>query len=590
MDRETEVSRKGRLEMGTYLGYGKQMGGWVVATISLALVLMQASRTLTDWWLAVWVSHLAADPENPKLEMYLSIYLALGVFNVLATVVRAFSFAYGGVVAARNVHSNLVTNVVSRASRAFLAANPVGRILNRFSDDTWAVDDSLPFTLNIFVANAVGLLGALGVVIAVVPLFGTVLVGVLVLYYALAYVYRKSSRELKRVLVVSRSPLYEHVDQIVKGALAIRSWGPHAVAQEKADLDRALRENVRAGYAELIAAQWLAVCVQSLGVLVVGSVALFAVDRYIPHASSVGEGGSTEHAVHSAGLVGLVLTYALPVSGLLNGLLNTGTETEKEFVSVERVFEYSRTEHPCTGEEGSGGVERVVTEDGSVCLTGVSAWYGDGDRDRGREVLSGIQVEIGGGESVLLKGRTGCGKSTLVNVIARGGVEGNDLMVDVTGPDGVLAGPDPSRIRVVTQDVVMFEGESVAFNLDPMSPPGDPRFPAVLASVGLQDVDPSVCVDSLGAAGRQRVALARVLLEDGEDGEGGRRVELVCLDEPGSSALEGSQHVARMAREALDPRVTLVVIAHDRAHIGGLALQPLGVGMMWDRVIDVSNL
>lgn len=39
----------------------------------------------------------------------------------------------------------------------------------------------------------------------------------------------------------------------------------------------------------------------------------------------------------SAGLVGLGLSYALPIVELLNGLLATFTETEKEMVAVERV-------------------------------------------------------------------------------------------------------------------------------------------------------------------------------------------------------------------------------------------------------------
>ena len=40
------------------------------------------------------------------------------------------------------------------------------------------------------------------------------------------------------------------------------------------------------------------------------------------------------------GLVGLAISYALSITGLLSGLVNFFTETEKEMVSVERVLEY----------------------------------------------------------------------------------------------------------------------------------------------------------------------------------------------------------------------------------------------------------
>lgn len=39
--------------------------------------------------------------------------------------------------------------------------------------------------------------------------------------------------------------------------------------------------------------------------------------------------------------MGLSLSYALPLTGLLNGLLTSSSETEQEMVSVERILEYS---------------------------------------------------------------------------------------------------------------------------------------------------------------------------------------------------------------------------------------------------------
>jgi len=50
------------------------------------------------------------------------------------------------------MHNKLLGSILS-TSVLFFDQNPVGRILNRFSGDIFAIDGSLPFVLNIFLAN-----------------------------------------------------------------------------------------------------------------------------------------------------------------------------------------------------------------------------------------------------------------------------------------------------------------------------------------------------------------------------------------------------------------------------------------------------
>lgn len=51
--------------------------------------------------------------------------------------------------------------LVKKAKFQFFDVTPLGRILNRFSSDTYTIDDSLPFIMNILLAQLAGLIGKL---------------------------------------------------------------------------------------------------------------------------------------------------------------------------------------------------------------------------------------------------------------------------------------------------------------------------------------------------------------------------------------------------------------------------------------------
>lgn len=136
----------------------------------------------------IFSAHLCSF-KNLPVQIILAMF---GIINSLFTLGRAFSFAFGGLRAAIHIHASLLENIIS-APICFFDQNPSGRILNRFgilfirsplvfskhrkiemslglgnalwtsrlSSDLYTVDDSLPFILNIFVANFFSLFGTL---------------------------------------------------------------------------------------------------------------------------------------------------------------------------------------------------------------------------------------------------------------------------------------------------------------------------------------------------------------------------------------------------------------------------------------------
>lgn len=117
------------------------------------------------------------------------------------------------------------SHLFSQAPVTFFDSTPTGRVLNRFSSDVACADDSLPFILNILLANAAGLLGLLAVLGFSLPWLLLLLPPLSIIYYRVQSHYRASSRELRRLGSLSLSPLYTHLADTLAGLPVLRAAG-----------------------------------------------------------------------------------------------------------------------------------------------------------------------------------------------------------------------------------------------------------------------------------------------------------------------------------------------------------------------------
>ena len=233
-------------------------------------------------------------------------------------------------------------STIMKAQTFFFDSTPLGRILNRFSSDLYTVDDSLPFILNIFLAQLFGLFGPIVVCAYSVPWIALVLVPLAFIYFDVQKRYRPGSRDLKRISSVSLSPIYAHFSETLSGLSTIRAMKAvnrfklenEQVSllfnsfQKKLTIDfQKLEANQKAQYSSIVAAKWLGMRLQLIGCAVTTGIAVISIVEH--HFDSI-----------DPGYVGLAISYALGINANLSGLISSFTETEKELVAVERCFDY----------------------------------------------------------------------------------------------------------------------------------------------------------------------------------------------------------------------------------------------------------
>lgn len=516
-----ETRQQGTIEwrcLSTYLSY---IGGVTLALVLLSLVLMQGTRNLTDVSLAHW----AAGTRSPRqLLVYLGV---LGAANSFFTLTRAFSFAYAGLRAARGLFAE-VLGAVTHTRLVFFERNPLGRVLNRFTSDTSTVDSSVPFISNILLAQLLGLLGTLSVLLYANPWFAALLLPLSCIYRVLLARYRSLSRQFRRLDAVTRSPIHSNFTQAVDGGVTLRAYS--AQARFLDEQEDSLTDSQQVLYLSTGFGKWLDLRLELVSVSVVAFVALSA--------TVSSRGASPE-------LVGLALTYALPILGALNAVISAFTETEKELVSVERVVEYLDLPPEPQGTHPAKGPGRIEFRD-------VSLRY----RPDLPLALDGVSFIVEPGQHWGIVGRTGSGKSSLLEALLglRDGVQGA-VLLDGVPVEEVLG--LQTAICVIPQHPLVFTG-SLRDNLDPLGQHPDDRVLDACQRCGVrvdQGLDQHLEAEASGRSRgeTQLLALARALLS-------GARV--LCLDEA-TSALDPATDalVQRVLRQEF-AQTTLLVIAH----------------------------
>ena len=194
--------------------------GWLhyVDYISLLIVAIMVSP-------AVWLAYITKKQQTDQNHSTdLAVYGCLVGAAFVFACIRAYAFLLASLRCSERLHDKMVKATV-QAPLLFFDTNPVGRILNRFSKDIGCMDELLPkvfltslqHILFVLAAVLVPAVANFWVILIIAPL---TLMGVYIVKQ-----YLKSSRELKRLQSICRSPVFSHISDTLNGLDTIRTRG-----------------------------------------------------------------------------------------------------------------------------------------------------------------------------------------------------------------------------------------------------------------------------------------------------------------------------------------------------------------------------
>ncbi|XP_060771637.1 ATP-binding cassette sub-family C member 2-like [Neoarius graeffei] len=542
---EKETMETGKVKFSVYLQY-LRASGWVFTTTFITIYFLQNIVFIgQNIWLSDWTNDALKYPNGSSYpghvrDMRIGVFGALGVAQSILVFLGALLQADGAVRASRILHTRLLSSIL-RAPMVFFDTTPSGRVVNRFAKDILTVDEMIPMSFRSWILCLFGVLGTLFVICLATPLFTAVIVPLTLVYYFVQRFYVATSRQLRRLDSVSRSPIYSHFGETVAGLSVIRAYRHQErfLEHNKVTIDN----NLKSVYPWIISNRWLAIRLEFLGYLVVFFPALFAV--------------ISQDSLDS-GIVGLSISYALNVTQTLNWLVRMTSELETNIVAVERVSEYTEIEN-----EAPWLTDKCPPNDwpnvGKIRFEDYKVRY----RPELALVLHGITCNIENTEKIGIVGRTGAGKSSLTNCLFRI-IEAAEGRIMIDGIDIATLGLHTlrSRLTIIPQDPVLFSG-TLRMNLDPFEMFSDEEIWKVLELAHLKDYvkilpaglqhEVAEGGENLSVGQRQLLCLARALL---------RKSKILILDEATAAVdLETDELIQSTINQEFS-QCTVLTIAH----------------------------
>jgi ABC-type multidrug transport system fused ATPase/permease subunit len=571
----SEAMKEGTVDAEVFKNYFNHFG-WKSVIIILCLNITRFCLGMGEnLWLASWSddsktlqsnlnmgnqnsSNSTGNIEHPTdeyediipVKTRLSVYSVLGLSQAIFVVSQSLFAAKAGIRAGKRLHMDLIDALV-QFPISFYDKTPTGRILNRVGKDIETVDAPLIRSLEMWTFCGFRVLfGCISICVGS-PYYLIALPPFFWLYWKIQRIFVSTTRQLKRMESVSKSPIYAHFGESINGASTIRAYDHKGrFIDRNAEL---IDANSQANYyGSVIAYRWLAVRLEFLShTLVLIASIIFCLVR---------ESEST-----TAAKVGFALSNAVMMSQTLNWFVRQTSDVETHIVSVERLSEYSNDRETFPYEKRTDDDDQVLADSwpqkGKLELKNFSLVY----KKDNPPALDNLELHIENGQKVGICGRTGSGKSSLALSLFR-------LFEPEEKSQYILDGVDCMRIdlerlrktlTIIPQEPILFSS-TLRRNLDPFDQFSDNEIHETLRLAHLSrfvneelekglDHEVSEGGTNLSAGQRQLICLARALL---------RKTKILILDEATASVdSETDQLVQKTIRNEFKD-CTILAVAH----------------------------
>ena len=538
-----EGRRTGSVASAIYVTYLKAAGGVPMILVVVLANLMSATVPIISQW---WISDWTQDRFDWSQIQYLNVFASLIFAAVVVYIMRGLVICFAAIGAAKEMHGGVISSLM-RAPLSFYHTTPQGRIMNRCSSDMETIDEQAAPMMGNFLNQIAVIFGSLLSVVIISPWFTLILPPIAWMYLTIGSYYVTSSRELKRLSSIYKSPVYKHFSEAIQGSVTIRAYG---------DTGRYINDHLKLldGYTKTfwpsnIINRWLGLRLDFIGaIMTAGAAGAIFLVYDLPLGLEM-----------DAGKAGFAISQMLSITAFLGFTVMVYGQLEMTAIAIERIADYCKLpEEPEEVIEDNRPDDRWP-ENGVIKFKRYSMAYRMGLP----LVLNRITLTINANERIGVCGRTGAGKSSIFNALLRlSDYHTGNIIID--GVDIHRIGVKDLRrhIAIITQESIMFLG-TVRYNLDPAGLHSDSELWNAVRLVGLKStienmenkLDGNIAEEggNLSQGQKQLFCVARAIL---------RGSKIVLLDEATASVDVDSDQKLQSVLRTVFAECTMLTVAH----------------------------
>lgn len=482
------------------------------------------------------------DAINDGTQKHLNLFPFLIIVLFFLRGLGSFLGSYFSALISRNLVYELrveVFNKLLRLPNAFFLANPSGTISSKLIFDVEQVTSASTDSLKIILRDGLTVISLMCYLLY--SNWRLTLILFVVLPPILWLIQKASKRylNLSKGIQKSMGDVSHITNEVIGGYKVVKNYGGQAYEQQR--FEKASAKNLKKG----------------MKIVVTNSINTPLVQLLMAMALSIVIWLALRPEVISNITAGQFIAY-LTAAGLLSkpvrNLTDVNQKLQKGIAAGESIF--ALLDEP---EEQAEGLE-VDTVKGSIVFDNVSMHYPDGTK-----ALQDFSLTVNAGETVAFVGKSGAGKTTLVNLLTRTfDPSSGEIYIDGMPIESISLKSLRSQIGMVNQEIVLFN-DTVRRNIaygDLATKSEEEVITAAKAAFAHDFIMnlPEGYDSFIGAEGfqlsggqRQRLSISRALLKD---------APILILDEATSALDNESEYYIQQALDNVMKDRTTLVIAH----------------------------